>query len=302
MSRDLIVLDHLRVCAEQLKQYTLSTVSESISLTINVLEELSESVEKLEKELSNLGGSDSSFGNEITDSWSDLRDKITQGDFTGIHVGDYKTIQLTTGENIVMEVAGVDQYYLTCSSIGHHVDFISRDCMTSTSKMNSTNLNNGSSTVKSPWKNSYLYSLLNDYSGVITRFPSDLASCIIEKRAMVEHRYSASNTSYNTNVVLEDLGKLWLPTEFEVLGYISYSDDTNGYAVSSGCNIQYPIFKDNMIHVLKRNGTEGNLVDWWLMNACRSSNTDFCIIESTGRSYRKPATTEISFPICFRIG
>lgn len=48
------------------------------------------------------------YGKELTESWPALRTRIKAGDFSGIHIGDYKTITLTTGEVVVMEVAGID--------------------------------------------------------------------------------------------------------------------------------------------------------------------------------------------------
>ena len=51
------------------------------------------------------------YGKELTESWADLQARIKAGDFTGIHIGDFKSVTLTTGEVAIMEVAGIDHYY-----------------------------------------------------------------------------------------------------------------------------------------------------------------------------------------------
>ena len=48
------------------------------------------------------------YGKELTEGWAALQARIKTGNFEGIHIGDYKTIQLTTGEKVIMEVAGID--------------------------------------------------------------------------------------------------------------------------------------------------------------------------------------------------
>ena len=52
------------------------------------------------------------YGKELTEGWAALQARIKNGNFSGIHIGDYKTISLTTGEKVIMEVAGIDQYYM----------------------------------------------------------------------------------------------------------------------------------------------------------------------------------------------
>ena len=91
------------------------------------------------------------YGKELTESWASLNGRIRAGDFSGIHIGDCKTITLTTGEVLKMEVAGIDHYY-KCgdAQIGHHVDFISHDCLAGGRRMNEANNNNGTEAEKNP--------------------------------------------------------------------------------------------------------------------------------------------------------
>ena len=98
------------------------------------------------------------FGRELTESWASLQARIKKGDFSGIHIGDFKTIQLTTGEVVIMEVAGIDQYF-NCGDqvIGHHVDFISRDCLKGAKVFNASGKNNGTKEEPNPWRASDLF-------------------------------------------------------------------------------------------------------------------------------------------------
>lgn len=93
------------------------------------------------------------YGKELTKSWAELQARIKKGDFSGIYIGDYKTITLTTGETVVCEVAGIDTYYNCCGTaniVPHHMDFISRDCLADPHRYNKTNTNNGTAEENPP--------------------------------------------------------------------------------------------------------------------------------------------------------
>ena len=48
------------------------------------------------------------YGKEIALAWDEISTKTKKGDFTGLRIGDYKTVTLTTGEIVIMEIAGID--------------------------------------------------------------------------------------------------------------------------------------------------------------------------------------------------
>ena len=246
-------------------------------------------------------------GQEITESWSDLQARCATGDFSGIHIGDFKTITLTTNEVVIMEVAGIDQYYNsgdTGHEIGHYVDFISRDCLAGGRRMNATNTNNGTASEKSPWRASELFQTLNNTStGVFSTLPSDLKSCIIEKRAQLEERYSSGGAVFaDTGWAWCNIGKLWLPTEVEVWGHPVQSELGLGTG-GGGCNIQYPIFQGGAKHIIKGDGNGGSRRSWWEASATRSDATSFCDVTYFGSaSYPVASDTGIRAPLCFRIG
>ena len=245
------------------------------------------------------------YGKELTETWASLRARIVAGDFTGIHIGDFKTITLTTGEVVIMEAAGIDQYY-NCgdTAIGHHVDFISRDCLAGGRRMNATNTNNGTASEKNPWLVSELYQTLNNEStGVYATLPSDLKPYIITKRALLEERYSSGGAvAADSGWAWKNMGKLWLPTEVEVFGHHAWSEP--GYGTGGGgCNLQYPIFMGGAKHIIKGNGNGGSRCYWWEVSAYRLNATNFCYVTHYGYANSHGASdTGVCVPLCFRIG
>lgn len=247
------------------------------------------------------------YGKELPESWASLQARTQAGNFKGIRIGDFKTITLTAGEKVVMEVAGIDQYY-RCgwpTEIGHHIDFISRDCLAGTKVFNDTNTNNGTAAEPNPWRASKLFQTLNDEtSGVFATLPADLKPCIIEKIALLERRYSdAGVLESDTGWDWKTMGKLWVPTEVEVFGNTFWTDGDAGWTGGGGCNFQYPIFYGGAKHIIKGAGNGGDRCTWWEATARRQSSTDVCYVSYTGDAYSYAATHARAYaPLCFRIG
>ena len=247
------------------------------------------------------------YGKELTESWPELQTRIRAGNTQGIHIGDYKTITLTTGEVVVMEVSGIDHYY-KCgypTMIGHHVDFISRDCLAGTKLFNDTDTNNGTAAEPNPWRASKLFQTLNDeVTGVFATLPAELKPLIIPKTALLERRYSAAGTlDASIGWDWNNMGKLWLPTEVEVFGNTFWSDGDAGWTGGGGCNLQYPIFYGGAKHIIKGAGNGGPRCHWWEASARRQSSSDVCLVGGDGNAYVYVDTLGcIYVPLCFRIG
>lgn len=248
------------------------------------------------------------YGKELTESWPALQTRIRAGNLKGIHIGDFKTITLTTGEVVVMEVAGID-HYRRCGDweheIGHHVDFISRDCLAGTKVYNDTATNNGTAEEPNPWRASKLLQTLNDeVTGVFATLPADLKTSIIEKRALLEKRYSAAGAlEASTGWEWNNMGKLWIPTEVEVFGNTFWSDGDAGWNGGGGCNLQYPIFYGGAKHIIKGIGNGGSRCYWWEASARRLSSTYLCFVYLAGTaSYGVATHPSVYAPLCFRIG
>ena len=247
------------------------------------------------------------YGKELTESWPELQTRIRAGNTRGIHIGDYKTITLTTGEVVVIEAAGIGHYY-KCgypTMIGHHVDFISRDCLAGAKVMNDTNVNNGTKEEPNPWRASKLFQTLNDeVTGVFATLPADLKPLIIPKTALLERRYSeAGALEASTGWDWNNMGKLWLPTEVEVFGNTFWSDGDAGWTGGGGCNLQYPIFYGGAKHIIKGAGNGGSRCSWWGASARRQSTANFCVAGGNGNADSLVATgAGVYVPLCFRIG
>jgi len=219
-----------------------------------------------------------------------------------IMVGDYKDTTCM-GSAVRMQIAGIDTYYNTGdTAIGHHIDWISVGLLGTGHVMNSTNTNNGTETSHSPWLASEMYTWLNG-DEVYGTLDSDLQSVIVTKRTIMEYRYSANGTlTDSTSWEWEDIGKLWLPTEFEVFGTSIWSDQTWG----SQQAMQYPLFANNWKSRLKgKNSTSpAGRGTWWLASAQAGSSTDFCGVGSRGHAYYSAASASadwLSVPLCFRL-
>lgn len=322
--KKLTIFEHLKKLAEYVRNYTNSLVLKVTQNVTGALEEVNkrvlppggkerqllvkssnddydvEYVETMDPIL--LGGVP--YGKELTESWSELQARIKAGNFDGIHVGDYKIITLTTGEMVVMEVAGIDTYY-NCGdqAIGHHIDFISRDCLKGAKVFNISDKNNGTQVEPNPWRASDLFRAMNDETaGVYANLPDDLKPYIIDKRSLVEIRYSdGGDLSNSSGWVWNFMGKLWLPTEREVWGSAVWGDQS--LTGSGGCNIQYPIFIGGAKHIIKGDGNGGSRVVWWEATSRRDSSTHMCSVAAGGAAASSAASSTASrVPLCFRIG
>ena len=262
------------------------------------------------------------FADEIkgyASPWAWIKARIAAGDYTRLHVGDY--IPMTTDNNLTfkMQIAGIDTYTRYGSpEVKHHIDFISKTLWPTAVKMNMTDFNNGvSDDVKSPWLASNAYHYINslagsvpnskvinpemlavDYTndGIYSHLPAEVKAVIAEKIVYLPTRYSASGLQSNDNSVeWKSVGKLWIPSEFEVLG--AYNCATSGW--TAGGWQQYPIFANNMNRV--KGTSETGRLSWWLLSAFSGYSTSFVLVYSYGGVSNNFASHAYSVPLCFRI-
>lgn len=175
------------------------------------------------------------FAGEIanyTDAWAWIHARIKAGNYIGIYVGDYIPVTVKN-ERVEMQVAGIDVYtHTTDQDLGHHIDFISRDCFSETVQWNTTNNNNGDATDGHPYMVSNLHTWLATLSG---HLPQAVKNHISTKRSLLETRYSASGAlTDSTGWDWKDMGILWVPHEYEVF---NQTDDS--LAMNSTYNSQY---------------------------------------------------------------
>ena len=233
-----------------------------------------------------------------TDVWAWIKARITAVDYSGLHVGDYVPFSMN-GNAIKAQIAGIDTYREYGDvAIGHHVDFISKDCYPVNVLWNTTNVNNGSAANAAPWMVSNIKSVLNTtWYGYL---PAALQAQIIEKRLHIETRYSSGSTlTDSTSWAWNDVGKLWVPSEFEVYGGIVWG--TKGY--SQNGSVQYPIFSGNSEKRVKNQGDGGDRCSWWLLSVYGGLSASCCYVHAGGYAFATAASGAATYaPVCFRIG
>lgn len=262
------------------------------------------------------------FAEEIagySDVWAWIKARIQAVDYSGIHVGDY--IPFTAGGNAIKaEIAGIDTYYnYGDTAVGHHIDFISRDCWPEAHVFNKVNYNNGTSVSPSPWLASDLYAWLNslqmqvpnsatanptlvavDYrtTGVYDKLPAELKAVIAPKRSLIPSRYTAGSPVNDENGRgWGNIGNLWLPSEIEIFGMMQWGS-MNGYA--TGGFVQYPIFASNSKWI-KGAGDGGSRASWWLSTPAGNSFNACTAVSESIPNFVPTSTTNIRVPICFRV-
>ena len=240
------------------------------------------------------------FASEISgysDVWAWIKARITAANWDGLMIGDYIPFTMN-GQTVKAQIAGIDTYYGVMDQVvGHHIDFISRDCFNSTMKWNTTATNNGNSTEIAPWLASNAYSVLN--GTWYNYLPAALKSVIVEKRFLIETRYSSSGVLTDSNSwKWANIGKLWLPSVYEIVGSNVWG--TRGY--SEGNAVQYPIFANSWQYRRKGAGNGGGRCDWWTLTVSGGSSSGVCIVGSGGFVISGAASSyEFCEPVCFRI-
>ena len=223
-------------------------------------------------------------GKEIKLSWNEIAAKAAAGDFTGLNIGDYKDITLTTGESVRMELAGIDTYFGYQSNNNHRLYFISRDCLATAYAMNSTNTNTGG------FPASALKTTLN--TTIFNTLPADLRAVI-----KADKRLCSTKGSW----AWQEDQKLWLPSEVEVWGHNSWSEV--GYG--NGCGVQFPIFTGSLRHICKGQGKgkaeQGSRSHWWCDSPSASNTTLFCGVNYNGNAGSYDASTALAVPLCFTV-
>lgn len=248
--------------------------------------------------------------------WAWIKARITAGDYSGIHIGDYIpfTCTNTAATQLNAQILGINTYKGFGSvATGDHIDFVAGTWPTRVA-FNVANYNNGTSVSEHPWlaSNAYLYAnslqgsvpssnALNptmtakDYrtDGIYYYLPSALQNVIVEKNAQIEKRYDSSALLTDANQWgWTSIGKIWFPSEMEVFGTPCWSKQ--GFA--TGGWIQYPFFAYGMGH-----RSLGH-VRWYTLSPCTGSTTWFCCVSIGGvADYVQAQLTTIYSPVCFRI-
>ena len=197
-----------------------------------------------------------------TSTWAEIKTAVQKG-IGGLDlseywsVGDTKSVTLTTGEVIELQIAGFNHDTYS-DGVTAPVTFVMKNCLNKTAKMNSSSTNSGG----------YPASAMKTYveTNVYDKLPSDLKAIVapVKKKCYTTYNNASSLSEANYNV--------WLLAEAEVFDSVSYT-------VGSGEGTKYPIFTDNASRVKKVNGSATR---WWLRSAYSSSSQHFVIVFSDG--------------------
>lgn len=225
--------------------------------------------------------------------WHWIQDRLNNRNYKGLNHGDF--IPMTVdGENHEMQI-NINTYKKTTDQeLDDHIDFISRDCYSQTVQWNTTNNNNGTAAQEYPYLASNVKQFLDQ---LYNKLPADVRTYIVTKRTRLEKRYSSSGALKESNGWgWADLGKLWLPSEYEVFGSTIYS--TEGYG--SGQAVQYPIFANSWKNRIKSTVASEGLYSWWLLSVADNSANGVCFVSYDGTASYWSATTAPRIPLCFR--
>lgn len=236
------------------------------------------------------------FASEIANfpsPWHWIQNRLNHRNYKGLNHGDF--IPLTVdGETHEMQI-NINTYKRTTDQeLDDHIDFISRDCYSQTVQWNTTNNNNGTAAQPFPYLASNVKQFLDQ---LYNKLPQALQNLIVSKRSLLEKRYSSSGTlTDSTGWDWADLGKLWLPSEYEVFGSTVWA--TKGW--SAGQAMQYPIFANSWKNRIKGAGPKGARCHWWLLTVGGASATYVCFVSYYGYADRWNTSDALRVPLCFR--
>ena len=232
---------------------------------------------------------------EIPFTLAEIHEKTVAGDFSGLRVGDYKTVTLTTGEVVEMQIAGINVYKNHGNPpLGNHIIWLSRDCLAHTYQMRPDDTNNGTAEEKNPFRASAMFNTMQNT--IYPTIPEEWRNIIGDMICLYGERYSSSGTvTADTGVAWKNRGKLILPTVQEVFGNNGYSEQSeNG---GGGLNIQWPIFQGG--NVIKGLGRGGQSSHWWLCSAIALGSEKFCSVSRGGTSDYDWAKSSLGVPLGF---
>ena len=191
---------------------------------------------------------------------------MESGDFSGLDLGDYFDITLTTNEKMRYVISGFNTYLNfgdTAVLTAPHVIMTPVDCMATTKQMKATNDNTGG----------YAGSLMPAYlETVLATFPAEWKNIMRSIRRLENNKGTWAWASRT----------LFLLSETEVHGSPVWSD---GY---DGGTRPLPLYQFSARYRIKGLGfgssAKGSRASWWLASPYAANTTLFCIVSSYGYS------------------
>lgn len=238
-------------------------------------------------------------------SWKTIAEVSATGEAQNyFNVGDEKTIELTTGEEVTLVILGFNHDDLTSGGKAG-ISIGMKNQLATTYPMNPSNTNTGG------WNNSAMRT--STMATLLSQLPSDLQSVIKSVNKKATDGGGSSSSPVTTITTSTD--KLWLFALAEVYSKVSIegstediADNAAGYeAEGEQYDYYYNLIGDNNggtsanAALVKRlsNGI-GIQLGWWLRSPLISFNGNFRAITNRGMAAANPASGSygVSFGFC----
>lgn len=217
-----------------------------------------------------------------TDSWATIAAASADGTAsTKYKVGDEKTITLTTGEEVTLQIWGFNHDNLADGSGKAGITLGMKNLLAATYTMNSSGTNNGG------WEASRMRT--TTMPAILATLPEDLQAVIKEVNKLSSEGGSSADALDTT------ADKLFLFSVKEVTGTNTYSLDGEG--------TQYDLWKTLVYNsefpssrIKRLSNGDGNASYWWTRSAYSGSSNTFCCFGTSGSVYVSGAAS--SWGVC----
>lgn len=203
-----------------------------------------------------------------TDSWATIAAASADGTAsTKYNIGDEKTITLTTGEEVTVQIWGFGHDDLADGSGKAGITLGMKNLLAATYAMNSSNTNSGG------WEASRMRT--TTMPAILATLPEDLQAVIKEVSKL------SSEGGSNADALDTTTDKLFLFSVKEVTGTNTYSLDGEGTQYALWNTLLYnSAFSSRRIKRLS-NG-DGNASYWWTRSARSGGSSNFCYFDASG--------------------
>lgn len=219
---------------------------------------------------------------------------------TYFSVGDEKTIELTTGEEITLVILGFNHDDLTGGGKAG-ITIGMKNLLATTYRMNATSTNAGG------WNNSQMRT--STMATLLSQLPADLRNVVkqVNKKATAGGTSQSITTSADKLFLLA-MSEIFSATSIENSATSTIADYADAYNAEG---TQYEYYRNligdnnggttanaNLIKKLSNGG--GSASNWWLRSPCVGYGTDFRCIFSTGGviGYGASSACGVSFGFC----
>ena len=217
-----------------------------------------------------------------TDGWDAVSAAIADGTYkTKYHIGEEKTIELTSGELVTLQILGFDHDDLADGTGKAPITLGMKHLLSTTVGMNTSNTNSGG------WTASKMRTVT---------IPDKYAQLPADLKEMVKTVKKKTSKGSQSSEIVESEDTLFLFSEVEIAGERRYSVTGEGE--------QYDYWKKLYNHgglaanrIKKLSNGSGNASYWWLRSPCASYSSYFCSIYSSGEFNSSNAS--YSYGVCF---